>query len=250
MKLAPVKDISLKEKIKNALNEYIRSIDTGINNKLPREEVLSKELKVSRHTMRNVLTELEQEGVVIRKHGKGTFINSESLRVKVPITPYCEFSQMIKDSGYSADLKLLSVEIIPANPQIAKGLKIPPDSPIVSVKKLFFANNSPAIYCIDRFPRSFVKGEIIESELNQITYAYLKEKTGISIVRDRTEVYAAKSDEHPNLETYFDFKESRALLVFESIEFDEENNPALYNHVFYNTDFIRFNQVRTKKCIY
>lgn len=250
MNITPVKDISLREKIKNSLYEYIRAIDTGANDKLPREEILAKELMVSRNTMRGVLTELEQEGAIIRKHGKGTFINSETMQLKVSFTPALEFMQMIKASGYEARLELLNVETIEVEPKISKRLKIELDDKVVHVKKIFYADDNPAIYCIDRFPRKLVKGDIQAKDLNDIVYFYLKNKAGITIVRDKTEFYTILSTDNPELVENFKLNKTKAFLVCESVEFDDENEPVLYNHVYYDTEFIRFNQVRPKQIIY
>jgi DNA-binding transcriptional regulator YhcF (GntR family) len=60
--------------------ENIKSdIDDGAykeGEKLPSEFELSKQLGVSRATLREALRILEDENIVIRKHGGGTFINA------------------------------------------------------------------------------------------------------------------------------------------------------------------------------
>ena len=45
--------------------------------RLPSEAELSKQLGVSRATLREALRLLEEEKIVIRRHGVGTFINSK-----------------------------------------------------------------------------------------------------------------------------------------------------------------------------
>ncbi len=250
MKISPVKDKSLKEKIKISLHDFVRSIDTGINNKLPREEVLAKELQVSRNTVRSVLIEMEQEGLIIRKHGRGTFVNSEALQLKVAFTPAPEFMQMIRNSGYEARLELLKVEIRQVDSLITKRLKIAADDPVVCIEKLFFADDNPAIYCIDRFPRKLIENEIVAEDLNDIVYFYLKNQAGITIVRDKTEFYTTTNIENVALTDHFKIPTVKSFLVCESVEFDYENEPTLYNHVYFDTEFIRFNQVRPKQIIY
>lgn len=250
MKITPVKDISLKDKIKLSLYDFIRSIDTGANDKLPREETLAKELKVSRNTMRSVLTELEKEGLIIRRHGRGTFINSEALQLKVAFTPSQEFLQMIEKSGYNASLELIKVEVTTVDKKITDHLKLPEGEPLVCVEKVFYANDNPAIYCIDRFPRKLIEGEIIPEELNDIVYLYLKRKVNITIVRDKTEIYTITTQEKKELADYFNVRNPKSFLACETVDFDEDNTPTLFLNVYFNTDFIRFNQVRPKQIIY
>ncbi len=57
-------------------------IATGIfkeNEKLPSEFELSKSLGVSRATLREALRLLEEENVIVRRHGVGTFVNPKPL---------------------------------------------------------------------------------------------------------------------------------------------------------------------------
>tara|TARA_B100000809_G_scaffold147475_1_gene144960 strand:- start:106 stop:831 length:726 start_codon:yes stop_codon:yes gene_type:complete len=47
--------------------------------KLPAERVLAEQLKVSRGSVREAIRTLELQGLVVSKHGSGTFINTQSL---------------------------------------------------------------------------------------------------------------------------------------------------------------------------
>ncbi|NQW22077.1 MAG: FadR family transcriptional regulator [SAR202 cluster bacterium] len=47
--------------------------------KLPSERVLAEQLKVSRSSVREAIRTLELQGLVVSKHGSGTFINTQSL---------------------------------------------------------------------------------------------------------------------------------------------------------------------------
>lgn len=78
--------------VKNILLEEIKSGDLGENGKLPSEAVLAERYKVSRATIRSTLQSLEKDGIVTRQHGIGTFINSESLQLKMQIDEAKGFS--------------------------------------------------------------------------------------------------------------------------------------------------------------
>ena len=47
--------------------------------KLPSERVLAEQLKVSRSSVREAIRTLELQGLVVSKHGSGTFVNTQSL---------------------------------------------------------------------------------------------------------------------------------------------------------------------------
>ena len=52
------------------------------SNRLPRETELAEMLSISRTQLRDVLSELEREGYITRRHGVGTLINRHVLQVK------------------------------------------------------------------------------------------------------------------------------------------------------------------------
>ncbi len=57
-------------------------IETGVykeKQKLPSEFELAKQLGVSRATLREALRVLEEENIIIRRHGVGTFVNARPL---------------------------------------------------------------------------------------------------------------------------------------------------------------------------
>lgn len=70
-----IKKINLKSQVRAELEEYIHSLDLDVANKLPREEELCRILGISRVTLRSVLDDLAAEGIIIRVHGRGTFVN-------------------------------------------------------------------------------------------------------------------------------------------------------------------------------
>src|SRR5919205_939676 len=59
-----------------------KDIEEGIykeKEKLPSEFELAKQLGVSRATLREALSILEEENVIIRRHGVGTFVNGRPM---------------------------------------------------------------------------------------------------------------------------------------------------------------------------
>ncbi len=103
-----VKNRSLSEEVKANIIKYIKTMDLRKNNKLPNEDLLANLFGVSRITIRSALNELSSEGLVFRQQGRGgTFVNVEALQMKVTLNPAVEFEDMIRNSGYSVDVKIL-----------------------------------------------------------------------------------------------------------------------------------------------
>lgn len=80
-----VKTGSLADQTRRALEAIIGEMDLAASNKLPREEQLAQRLGVSRTTVRQALNDLAADGVVLRRQGKGTFVNVEAMGVRAPL---------------------------------------------------------------------------------------------------------------------------------------------------------------------
>ena len=74
--------------IKDARNYRLKLLDQmksgrfAHSDRLPRETELAEMLGISRTQLRDVLSELEREGYITRRHGVGTCINRHVLQVK------------------------------------------------------------------------------------------------------------------------------------------------------------------------
>lgn len=66
--------IPIYEQIKNSIIEQIISDELESDMTLPSIRSLSKEIKISVMTIKKAYDELEQEGYIISRQGKGTFV--------------------------------------------------------------------------------------------------------------------------------------------------------------------------------
>ncbi|MCG8706906.1 FadR family transcriptional regulator [Brenneria sp. 4F2] len=61
----------------DALTRYVAQSGIGVGEKLPPERILAEGLAVSRNTVREALKRWEALGIIVRKKGSGTFLQSE-----------------------------------------------------------------------------------------------------------------------------------------------------------------------------
>lgn len=242
---------NLSDQVKGVLYEYIYQNYLDNNLKLPSEKELSEIMNISRTTIRSVLNDYEQKGIILRLHGRGTFINPEAMKIKLNLMPGVEFSELIRNSGKEANVKLLSSEIKLPTKFIAKALKIDGSNEVYEIKKIYYADNIPAIVSIDYFPVS-----ILDSPLNEVDFSSLNngksvfnmivEKSGNFIFRDKIKIESISEN---NSRKYTDNKQvfnNDSLLLFTGINFNEENDPIVFDYELYDTNLIQFDLMRLK----
>ena len=99
----------------------------------PSDRVLVDEYGVSRHTVREALRELQDDGVVTRQRGRGTYVNQ--LTIVQPVGPLYSLFKSIEDQGYRQESDVLAQERV-LNPQVAERLKLDSSAPLFHLRRV------------------------------------------------------------------------------------------------------------------
>ena len=92
-------------------NDLIKKIAHGVwksGECISSERELCEIYEVSRMTIRQAIGELVQEGILIRKKGKGTFVCEQKVNQKDMMS----FTEMINQSGRRLDTEVVEFEVI------------------------------------------------------------------------------------------------------------------------------------------
>ena len=127
--------------------------------KLPSENDFAKDYKVNRHTVRQALSLLKDEGIIYTKRGKGNFLTN--IKVPYSISDKSSYSSKILDLGYEPKTKLLSADIIEAKGDVAQNLKLSNKLKVIELKLLRYANDLPISVSYSYFD-AFIYRDIIK----------------------------------------------------------------------------------------
>ena len=123
---------------------------------IPSENELAAQYATSRITVRKSLRILEGEGLLRPQHGKG-------YRVLSP--EFTRFTLEFSDSPAGSSTKYLTIDVIPADAELARLLDIEWGRMLVVTRRLLHTDGMPAAYDEKYVP--YVKGDpIIERELH------------------------------------------------------------------------------------
>lgn len=247
MKINRVKEQGLSQLTKKSILEYIKSMKLTNTTKLPREELLAQDLGVSRITVRSALNELASEGIIFRRQGKGTFVNREALHMNVLFNPIGDLRRVIADSGYQVRAELLHMEKRKMLPLEAQKLQRHTEAEVIILERLFYANEEPAVYCIDRLPCDVLREALTKEDLEISMYRYLSSKLGRTIVWDKVELSTVTNEEEPVLKKIFQVDKTKSFLNCDIVNFDCEDAPVFYANEYVDTNFIRYQLIRQKK---
>jgi GntR family transcriptional regulator len=142
---------------------------------LPSERRLAQDLKISRVTLRMALELLEQEELLRRRHGSGTYVAKK--RIVQPLSSLSSFSDDMRSRGLKPGGKLLSLERVRPSPQEALHLALKPTADIWRIRRLRTANDQALGIEISSLPCELL-GEMRRSDVeNTSLYGLLRSRS-------------------------------------------------------------------------
>nr|WP_317377262.1 GntR family transcriptional regulator [uncultured Faecalimonas sp.] len=247
--------MSLSEQAKKEVLRYIEGMDLEKENKLPREELLAEMIGVSRITIRQALNALAGEGIIFRRQGKGTFVNVDSLNIKVTFSPCMELTQMIQNSGYEPSVRLLNISRVKREEEICGLLQMKEDEQLVVAEKLFLADDKICAFCRDYFGMNLIGGEeAFEcfSKYEDSIYKYIYDLSGEKVEWDKVEIDTVMPSAIRGLKKYVSARElgDKPYLYLKTLNYSTNDKPVVYANEYFNTSIIKFNLIRQKKIRY
>ncbi|AEE95389.1 GntR family transcriptional regulator [Mahella australiensis] len=176
--------MSLYYQLKTILADKIHSGQWKVNDRIPTERELCDAYGVSRATVRLALGELENEGLLYRKQGKGTFVAAP--KIEQLLSGFYSFTDEMKKQGYNPSTRIISFRKGKALDEIAQFLDLPEGADIFIIRRLRLADEQPVILEV-----SYVPYEICPT----LTERDVKEHALYDLFRERYNVFPSKAQE-------------------------------------------------------
>jgi GntR family transcriptional regulator len=234
--------------------EILDHIDAGDllrpGGSLPSEPELSQRFDVSRATIRDALTRLEHAGIVIRRHGIGTYVNrlvtSHPGIVQYWLDETASFANLIRASGHTAECQIVSATTAPAG-SCAAALGIDPRVQVLSAEKVFRSDGIPVIHCVDVVPLESIDPEYLEmaiagAQFLESIYRFLEVQCHRKVSYQESQVFVAVADEE--LAQRLDYSVGGALFQMEEVGYSAEMTPLFCACNHFRGDAVSFLQVR------
>jgi GntR family transcriptional regulator len=175
--------------LKESLVAEITSGRYRSNQRLPSERELAYRFKVSRMTVRQALTELARDGTIYTRVGKGTFVAEP--KIDQQLRALTGFSQDVRARRGQPSSRVLEAKVIPAAPDVAAALRVPPEAEIILLSRVRLADDIPlaietAYLPFARFPNLLHHDFAVES-----LYCVLESEYGLQLTQAEQSIEAA-----------------------------------------------------------
>lgn len=233
---SPAYSIPLYIQIAEGLIGQIESGELPPGERLPAERELSEDLGVNRMTLRRALRVLETQGLIVRKHGIGTYVAKH--KIDRQMDAVFRFTTGMQRRGYTPGARLISLDEVMVDAALARELAVPISSLAYRILRLRSINQEPVLLESYTIPtQRFPDLERYNLE-NRSLYEIMESEYGVSIARARQsfEPVVASAFEAGLLE----IEEGDPLMLEKRISFDEHDRPIEYGKDRYRGDRFRF----------
>lgn len=214
----------LYKQLYDAIMGKIKSGEYKMGDRIPAEPELIKMYGVSRITVRNAIQELVDDKVLVKRHGKGTFVAMpvyvESMVAEGSFTKSC------LQQGKKPSTTIIEKSRMSGDEEVTSSLRVDTNQEIIRIERLRLVDETPAIYEIDYFIDKF---DFIENEEldQQPILDILRQHTGIvaHVFEDIIEIASANSKQAK----YLDIAEHEPLLKVSQTVIDQSNQIIYFN---------------------
>jgi GntR family transcriptional regulator len=152
--------------------------DLEVGDAIPAERKLAGDLGVSRPTLRAVIDELVREGLLLRRHGSGTFVAEPKIALPLTMT---SFSEDMARRGMVPGSRVLSFEVIQAGAKLGQRLKVSPTAEVYAVRRLRLADAETMAIEFLNVPRALLPN-LTQDLLEGASFYTLLQQEGVTIV--------------------------------------------------------------------
>ena len=236
----------LAVQLRDRIWEAVQEGDYKTGERLPSEQEFAARFGVSRATVREALKILEEERVVICRHGVGRFLAPDPSSVlSEEITHLKSVTEMAQALGITASTRVLSMCEEPAEDPVRTHLALEPGSTIVILERVRLTHGKPVIYSLDVFPRRLVIGELRREDFTGSLISIMEGEWGAKLAYAKSTLSAVMLD--PELSRRIAVPEGIPWILMEQVNYDPQDRPILYSKDYHRGDKIQFRVLRRRR---
>ena len=175
--------------IKELISSEIRQGKYGPHQRLPSERELSVAYGVSRMTVRQAVVELQRNGTVYARVGKGTFVASPKIDQQLHVVT--SFTQEVRARGEAPSSRVIDAGVGPGDFDITAALELNPGARIARLSRVRLTNGRPLAVETAYLPADAFPGLLDHNFGEESLYEVLARDFGLTLIAASQTIEAA-----------------------------------------------------------
>lgn len=198
---------------------------------LPNEVELAQELGISRNTLRQAINRLVNEGLLIRKKGVGTTVNTLG-KASSNARNWMSFSQEMKALGIIIKNYELHIRWEGAPAEVCRFFRVKTGTRMLRMSRVRGSEQAPIVFFYSYFNPAI--GMTGDEDFTQPLYTLLEQRYGVVVHKSVEEVSAMLADDR--LAAKLNIHAGDAILKRKRLVLDAAGFPVEYNVGYYRAD--------------
>ncbi|PSR30795.1 MAG: hypothetical protein C7B43_04825 [Sulfobacillus benefaciens] len=224
---------------RDGIEEILMTTTPG--QRLPSEDKLAKLLGMSRPTIRSALSALEQEGLVVRKHGVGTFAARPLRTMNAPLHILNSVADIVTDNGFEPSVTNIHIASVSLPHHVTDALDLPDETDGYRVTRTVLASGDPAVFLIDYLPAQVGTMRVDLTVFSDKMMAALA-RLGIIISSAATQISIKRASEEAA--NALGIPSDEAVLYLQQVAYTTEHIPVIYSIGYHREGYISYSIIR------
>ncbi|HXX17183.1 MAG TPA: GntR family transcriptional regulator [Candidatus Eremiobacteraceae bacterium] len=190
MSVKPRNGIPAYQRIQGAIRKSIDSGGLRPGDAVPSERELARIHAVSLMTARHALATLEQDGVVERRRGVGTFVSPP----KIHFNKLMSYTEQMRSRSLAVGSKVLFAEVVDDEPEATARLSLSPKSHVLKLERLRHNGGEPFALETCYFSAKQFSGLLAESLEHESLFRILERNYNVVLGYADEEIDATAAD--------------------------------------------------------
>jgi GntR family transcriptional regulator len=231
---------ALPKRVADDLRRRLVSREWLTGQQLPTEAELVETYGVSRATVRQALKTLEGQGLVLTRHGRGTFVADISV-IRAGMQDLTSITATIAEMGHVPAMKYHHRILRPATPAETVRFSLPEGAEVLDIQRRILADDVTVAYSYDVLPRWVFPEEFDPAELTGSVFAFLATHDGPTPVRAIAEVHAVSD---PGAAWDGELDKHQLFILLDQLHYDQSNRPFMHTRSYFIEGRFHFTVVR------
>lgn len=221
--------------LEQGIKEMIEKGQLQPGEMIPSERELAETYDISRMTVRQAINNLVNDGYLVRKRGKGTFV--AATKIEQPLKGLTSFSEDMRARGMVPGAEVLDFLIVPASTALSQLLDVREGADVYEIRRIRLADGLPMALETSYIPCSIVPNltrEIVSGSV----YEFIEKNAGLSI-RSAVQVLEASVARKMEAEL-LQIKEGAPVLLLQRRSYLDDGRPLEVVKSVYRGDRYKF----------
>jgi len=229
---------TLTDQTVQAIQDAIKQGKFPAGSQLPTEMELLQMLGISRTTLREALRILEEQRLIRKRRGSGTFVMERAI-IK-DMSRNFGITEMISHAGYTPGMRDFSARLETPSKTVSEKLEVPEGPMMVVIERIRTANQTPVVWTRDIMPQDYLGGWMptLEDLDQRSLYECLETYANIRIVSGIASFSPVQANRE--IAEKLGIQRNDLLLMIDQVDQDQNQRPVLYSAEYHLTDKFQF----------